>query len=225
MPQQINLCVSVLRSKKQPFTARTMLPALGVFFLLGASLCAAWVWNLSHSAQGYRQNLSTQASEIQSLQAAILLNQANAGPVAPAQLAKLQMLQLAVHQRAKIRDALQRGVFRPGEGHSDRLSMVAKSIPASVWVTTLGSQNGRFEVAGYTLEPEALNDWVARLQAEPLMRGLKLSMVTVEKATNLSTPAAGKGAGGFVRPVWTFTLLNQEPSVSALPNDAKGGKP
>jgi Tfp pilus assembly protein PilN len=68
----------------------------------------------------------------------------------------------------------------------------------------------RFEVAGFTLEPSALNEWVDKLAASPLMQGLKLATVKVESAT---------GAPG--RSTWSFHLVSVEPPASSLPKLAQ----
>ena len=131
-----------------------------------------------------------------------------------------------VKAREKVLAEVQQGLSRPGEGHSDRLLMVARSIPAQVWLTSVKVDSARFEVAGFTLEPAALNDWVARLATHPLMQDLKLSTVTVENtataqvvvpATAVATPGA-RGVGG--RTIWSFNLVNLEPSSVVA-----GGKP
>ena len=209
MPQQINLCTGVPKTQRQRFTARTMFPALAVFLALGGALCAAAVWSMGRSAADYQKTLDTQATEIQSLQTAITQSRANAAPVDPALVQKLQDLRNAASQREKVLLDLQQGMFRAGEGHSDRLLLVARSIPSAAWLTSVAVDVNRFEVTGFTLEPSALNDWVARLTASPLMRGLKLNTVTVE---NTAGP----------RPMWAFTLVNLEPAPLVA---SVGGKP
>lgn len=229
MAQQINLCTGLVKTQRERFTARTMLPALGVFVVLGGALCAAGVWSLERSAAGYRQTNDAQSVEIKNLQAAITQSRANANPVDPALVQQLQDRRAAVLQREKVLLEVQQGLFHAGEGHSDRLFLVARSIPAPAWVTSVKVDSGRFEVVGFTLEPGALNDWVARLAASPLMRNLKLSTVTVENtaASRLSVPVAASAtvpaAGGkptAPRSVWSFSLVSIEPQSSAM-----GGKP
>ena len=213
MPQQINLCTGVLTTQRQRFTARTMLPALAVFIALGGALVMAGTWSLKRSADDYRTTLDAQSTEIKSLQAAITQSRANAAPVDPALVQQLQERGKVVKAREKVLAEVQQGLSRPGEGHSDRLLMVARSIPAQVWLTSVKVDSARFEVAGFTLEPAALNDWVARLATHPLMQDLKLSTVTVENtataqvvvpATAVATPGA-RGVGG--RTIWSFLRL------------------
>lgn len=229
MPQQINLCTGVLKSQKQRFTARTMLPALGVFMVLGGALMAGGTWSLQRSADGYRATLDAQSAEIKILQAAITQSRANAAPLDPALVQQLQDRRTAVKEREKVLLEVQQGMFRPGEGHSDRLLMVARSIPAPVWLTSVKVDAARFEVVGFTLEPAALNEWVARLAANPLMRDLKLSTVTVENtaAAQVAVPSTAAvtvtGArNAAARPIWAFSLVNLEPPRALVDS---GGKP
>ena len=224
MPQQINLCTPILLTQKRYFSAHTMLVALGVFFLFGGILYGAWVWNLDRATASFQQSLASHASELDSLKAAIQRNQANAAPVDPALLAQLTERRNAIAQREKLKQALNEGMFRPGWGHSDRLTWVARSIPAPVWITDVRMDGARFEVSGFTLEPAALNDWVDKLSISPLMQGLKLATVKVENAnaTSLAGPNAAASAASApttasapARPVWSFNLISVEPPALA----------
>lgn len=221
MPQQINLCAPILLTQKRYFSAQTMLIALGVFFLLGGILFGAWVWNVDRATESFQQSLASHTSELDSLKAAIQRSQANAAPVDPALLAQLTERRNAVVQREKLKEALNEGMFRPGQGHSDRLTWVARSIPTPVWITDVRMDGARFEVSGFTLEPAALNDWVDKLSISPLMQGLKLATVKVESATaaSLAVPNAvastPKALLAPARPVWSFNLVSVEPSALA----------
>ncbi len=219
MPQQINLCTGVLKTQRQRFTARTMLPALALFVALGGALVAGGVWSLQRSAAGFQGTLDAQSAEIKTLQSAIAQGRANAAPVDPALVQQLQSLLNSVKEREKVLLEVQQGMFHPGQGHSDRLLMVARSIPAAVWLTSVKVDAAKFEVAGFTTEPAALNDWVAKLAVSPLMRDLKLSTVTVENTATVPGVPPLRSAGA--RAIWSFSLVNLEP---ALPI-AQGVKP
>jgi Tfp pilus assembly protein PilN len=234
MPQQINLCTPILLTQKRYFSAQTMVIALGVFLLLGGALSGAWVWNLDQGVQALRQTAVAQTQEVERLKAAIERSKASAAPVDPALLAQLQARRTALLQREKLREALKEGMFRPGWGHSDRLTWIARSIPAPVWITDVKMDGVRFELTGYTLEPSALNDWVDQLAVSPLMQGLKLSTVKVENATvALATATSGAPASSAAssavarRPVWSFNLVSVEPVAVAAAGaaSASGGKP
>lgn len=207
MPQQINLCTPILLTQKRYFSADTMAISLGVFVVLGALLCGAWVWNLQRASQGFSQTMDLQAKEIGTLQAAIQRAQTAGAPVDPALLQKLKEQQVLLLQKQQTLQALQQGVSQPGKAHSDRLQLVARSIPTVVWVTDVKADAARLEVAGFTLEPSALNEWVVRLASSPLMQGLSLGDVKVERAT--ATSAVAPGASAVVgQALWSFTLVH-----------------
>ena len=221
MPQQINLCTPILLTQKRYFSAQTMAIGLGVFLVLGAALCGAWVWNLDRASESFEQSLKSHAVELISLKAAIQSSQASAAPVDPALLTLLAERRNAVVQREMLKEALNEGMFRPGWGHSDRLSWVATSIPAPVWITEVRMDGTRFEVSGFTLEPAALNDWVDKLSISPLMQGLKLATVKVQNATAATPVVPGSPASAasappaLARPVWSFNLVSIEPLAIA----------
>lgn len=232
MPQQINLCTPILLTQKRYFSAQTMVQALAVFMVLGGGLCAYWVWSLNSASEGFRTTLATQSRELEGLQSAIQQGKAAVGPVDAALTQDLQGRRTEVLQREKLMDELQRGLFRPGWGHSARLQLVAQSIPAQVWVTEVKADDNQLDVTGFTLEPAALNEWVGKLAASPLLQGQKLSTVKVENVSVammktvggtavLALPAASSAVPTPSRPMWSFRLVSavNSPAVST------GGKP
>ena len=238
MAQQINLCTPILLKPKHYFSAQTMVQTVGVFVVLGWVLCGAWVWNLKRATDELGLLMAAQTKEIDSLQSAIQRSRAAAAPVDAALVAQLQSDRAAVHAREQLRDALLQGVLVPGWGHSDRLQWVARSIPSPVWVTAVAMDEGRFEVSGFTLAPAALNEWVAKLGSNPLMRSMKLATVKVESAvaSHVQVPATATAAAtaavatntpaGSSRPVWSFTLLSAASAVlPASDTPPPGGKP
>ncbi len=234
MPQQINLCTPILLTQKRYFSANTMAIALGLFMALGGALCAVWVWNLDRASETFQQSVAAQAREVESLQAAIQRSRANAAPVDPLLIAQLQERRDRIVKREQLREALKEGVFRPGFGHSDRLAWVAHSIPAPVWITLVRMDGSRFEVAGFTLEPAALNEWVDKLALSPLMQGLKLATVKVENATVATREAPSSTASAVSAPtatprqVWSFNLTSVDPAAAmtaTAPSSAPGSKP
>ncbi|MEO5661260.1 MAG: PilN domain-containing protein, partial [Polaromonas sp.] len=175
MPQQINLCTPILLTQKRYFSAHTMGQALAVFVVLGGGLCTYWVWSLDVASAGFKRTLATQSRELEGLQAAIAQGKAGSGPADSALTLELQSRRTELSQREKLVEELQRGLFRPGWGHAARLQLVAQSIPAPVWVTEVKADDVQLEVSGFTLEPAALNGWVAKLAASPLLEGQNLS--------------------------------------------------
>ena len=229
MAQQINLCTPILLTEKRYFSAATMALSLGVFLSLGSVLCAAWVWSLQNASRGYSDAMALQTREIEALQAAIVRSRTNAAPVDAALLQNVRDTQTALDARQALLAALRAGLLTPGFAHSDRLRWVATSIPEPVWVTNVVMEEGRFEVTGFTLEPSALNAWVAKLSASPLMHNLRLSNVKVESTSLVaSTASTAQKPAFFGQPTWSFSLDSAEPpaskrAASGLP--AAGGQP
>lgn len=237
MPQQINLCTPILLTQKRYFSAQTMVQALAVFVLLGGALCAYWIWSLNAASEGFKKTLASQSRELASLQSAIQKGKAGAGPVDAVLTQELQVQRAELLQREKLMEELQRGLFPPGWGHSARLQLVAQSIPAQVWITEVKADENQLDVSGFTLEPAALNEWVGRLAASPLLKGQKLSTVKVENASAATMkaqvggsaaaalPAASSGALSTASPapraVWSFSLV----SAVGNPSTAAGSKP
>lgn len=77
----------------------------------------------------------------------------------------------------------------------------------------------RLELSGYTLEPAALNGWVARLGDSPLLEGQQLSLVKVERVKPEAGSAGSVVPPAVAGPVWSYTL------VTAWKPAAAGDKP
>lgn len=211
MAQQINLCAPILLTQKKYFSAQTMLASLGVFVVLGGLLVGAWVWNLRGAEVQYQATMEAQARDVTNLQEALARSKAASQPVDAALGQQLSAGQLLLAQRRALLAALQEGVLVPGGAYSDRLRFLAATVPAPVWVTGVVLSADKFQVAGYALEPAALNDWVARMATHPLLQGLQLSDVQVKSVVAATPSVSG-------RPVWSFELVNTRP----LPSDDKG---
>lgn len=203
MAQQINLCTPVLLAPQNYFSAATLAVGLLLFLVLGGGLAWAWVWNLHNASAEFVKIMDNQNREINLLKEAIKERRASTAPADPALLQQLALQRKAVEERKQLLVALGQGMFQPGEGHSDRLALVANSIPQAAWVTEITAENGRFEVAGQTLDTGVLTGWVEKLALSPLMRGLNLSAVKVESVTGLG------------HPVWSFNLAHLAASAPA----------
>ncbi len=216
MAQQINLCTAAFRPPKQRFTAKTLVQLFGIFLLIGALVSGALLQGLQRSGATYQSSVASRGKEIEALQAAIAQSRANAAPVDSALAQQLQEKQAATARTEKILAAVQQGVFTPGQGNSDRLQMVARSIPQPVWLVDIRLDAGKFEVNGFTLEPAALNEWVGTLRNQPLMQSFELNTVSVDAVS------------GAQRPTWAFSLVSAAPiqaPPSAPPAAANGATP
>lgn len=213
MPQQINLRTPILLTQRHYFSASTMAWALGVIGLFSAALCAYWMWSLELNRGELTRTLNSYAEEKERLQAALKTRQASALPADAGLLQELRARQAQLERQEQLLAELGRGLLRDGRGHAARLRLVAQTIPAEVWVTEMRADEQQMEAHGYTLDPAALNQWVARLGAHPLLQGHALSAIKVERVSG-DVPGA--------RPRWAFALVS---TASDLPAIQPGGRP
>jgi Tfp pilus assembly protein PilN len=232
MPQQINLCSPIKLTSQQSFSAQTMVRALAVFLVGGGMLCAVWLWNIQHVSAAFSQTLEGQARDIQGLKAALDAAKVSAGPADAALVMQLKSQSDLLTQREHLQAALRQGLMQEGRAHSDRLQLIAQTIPTPVWVTEIKTDSARFEVSGFTLEPAALNEWVSRLSASPLMQGLRLAAVQVDNTSMSSSraradqpaaaaPSLAASATVVQRPVWSFNLVSALPQAAPAAQEAK----
>jgi Tfp pilus assembly protein PilN len=160
------------------------------------------------------------AKEQETLQAGIRAGQAGAGTMMTNMAQDLDTVRAQLAQREHLLEELQRGLLREGQGHSVRMRMVAQTIPAQVWVTEVLAEEKKLEVRGFTLEPVALDEWVARLALNPGLQGQTLSAIKVERVTEEAKDVPAGAAKAL--PTWAFTLVS---SVLASSSNAAGGRP
>ena len=208
MPQQINLLDQVRVAQKRYFLAPAMLKSLSFLLLVGGFWSSDWLSSMETEGDLVKQSMAVQSREIVSAQGSIELrkkyDKARSALVQELEASRRELLQ--EEQTARQRH---QGLLRPGWGHAARLRLVAQSIPAQVWVTTMSINQGKFKIEGFTLEPAALSEWAAALKANPLIEGQKLSSINLQDA--------GKAKFKTSRPVWSFNLVSaiSEPSAKS----------
>lgn len=222
MPQQINLRTPALQAPKIPLSANTMVLTLALFALVGGALLAYWVWRLEAGSAELTRTLSGYTRERERLQATLKESQASALPAEPGLTQELLAQRELLQQRELLRAELGRGLLRGGPGHAARLRLVAQTIPAEVWVTEVRANELQMEVYGHTLDPAALNEWVSRLAAHPVLKGHALSAIKVERAAaDAPDTAAGASRTARSRPTWSFTLVST--ALGVAPAERGGG--
>jgi MSHA biogenesis protein MshI len=208
MPQQINLLDQVRVAQKRYFLAPAMLKSLSFLLLVGGFWSSDWLSSMETEGDLVKQSMAVQSREIVSAQGSIELrkkhDKARSALVQELEASRRELLQ--EEQTARQRH---QGLLRPGWGHAARLRLVAQSIPAQVWVTTMSINQGKFKIEGFTLELAALSEWAGALTANPLIEGQKLSSINLQEA--------GKAKFKTSRPVWSFNLVStiSEPSAKS----------
>lgn len=207
--------------------------SLTALLLGGGALSTAWIHYLDQATAALNVNLERQTKELEALRTAIEQRAKAAAPAEQTLLDELKSRRAALAQRDSVLAALSQGLFEPGRGHAARLQLIARSIPAQVWVTHVRADERLLEISGYTLAPDALNDWDILLAASDLLRGQTLSAIKVESAkpgmialpggsTTLPVTATAQASAPASAPVvvlppmWSFTLTRSGPPA-ALP--------
>lgn len=190
MAQQINLHSPILLRPRLYFSAWAMAQALAAL-LLGLLLLAGWA---SHGTSRLRAELSStaaaQSAERQRLQSELAQRPAAAKDTAALEQ-DLAQARLALAARQKLVDEL----TGPGTDSSRAavLRLLAQTAPERLWLTEVRLADRHFELAGVTLQPEALRPWLQALMQQPAFAGLALRSVVVEG----TEPMAGSAAWSF----------------------------
>ena len=218
MAQQINLYSPIFLAPQRHFSALAMAQALGAVALALVALCAWAQWS-SRSLRGELQGtLQAHRVEREQLQAALAERSNTGNGVALEQ--ELARLRADIGRRHRVLDELSRGLAAPGRSHAAILRLVAETVPPPVWLTELKLVDGRLELAGLTLQPEALQPWLAQLSANPLTAGQQLAAVKVERGGATGSPAAAAAQ----LDAWSFAVVSARPAAPTVLAAQGGGR-
>lgn len=199
MAQQINLFNPILLTPRRYFSATAMTRALALL-LLGLVGLSAWS---VRATIGLRANLDSAvaAHEREKLGLTQQLAQRPAPPkdtTAIEQELAAARMHLAQRQGvlAELTGAAADGAVR----RSATLRLLAQTVPSAVWLTEVRMGDGRVELAGLTLQPEALRPWLAQLSEHPGLAGQALRAVKVERRESGELDA------------WSFRVLSSRPT-------------
>lgn len=203
MTRQINLCPQRTNVARGVWPAHQVLLVMAGVCVLVMAITTAWVMSLNRSTAANHQRAAANKLTIATLQKQLGLEASAVAMSAPALEAELQARRAELaRQQARLLN-LQRGALAEGSGHAARLALVARTIPASAWLSQIKLDQDRLELSGATLEPAALNRWLDELAASPLLKDLRLAAVKVER---LPSEARQVPARLGKATVWQFTL-------------------
>lgn len=206
MAQQINLYSPILMAPQRRLSALVMLQAMGFYAVLLIVACAWAAWSSAVLRRELLASTQAQSAERERLAQALALRAPKATS-GPALAQELTQLQAGIEQQRRQIDELSRGRVIDGRSHAAILKLIARTVPAPVWLTDLRLLEGRLELTGLTLQPQALRSWLAELGNDPLTAGQRLSAVKVEQSVGVGTPVVGDA--------WSFTLVNSVPNAEA----------
>jgi len=204
MAHQINLYSPALLTQRQRLSAQSMAQALA---LLAGVLIIASLWltmsdeNLRRAA---RESALSQAAERDRMTQALASRPVTSGDAIAQEFAQVQQ---QISRRQAMLDELNQGRIVAGQSHAAMLKMVARTVPPSVWLKQIRLVDGRLDVSGYALQPEALRPWLGDLASHPLTAAQQLSAVSVERIE-----AGDAGVAGPAE-VWSFRLVSQKPAA------------
>lgn len=201
MPHQVNLYSPVLLAPRRYFSARAMARALAVL-LLGVGLLCGWLlWRGEQQRTELKASAAFAAAERQRLNTLLAGQRALPQDSAALQqeLAREEALLAEARQHHQ---ATQRGLVREGRSPAALLQLLARTLPAPVWLARVQLDDGELRFSGHTLQPEALRPWLAQLGGHPLTSAQRLGVVSVEKQS------AAEGRAGTER--WQFTVASAD---------------
>ena len=182
MAHQINLYSPILLAPRRYFSARAMALSLALL-ALGLAALGAWA---ALNAERLQRELAS-AGAFHGAERTRLQQQLDAsGRALPNDIAALEQELAREDAARKDRQQrlaeLSRGLVAEGQEPSALLRMLARTVPAPIWLDDVRYAEGRLEVAGHTLQPEALPPWLAKVSADPVASAQPLALLKVERA-------------------------------------------
>jgi len=212
MPQQINLYSPILLAPRRYFSALAMVQVLAIYVLALAALCAWAAWSTTALRADLRSGGQARAAEHAQLTRELAARAPKAGSNAALEQERAR-LQAALDEQRRSLDELLRGRVVEGRSHAAMLELVARTVPAPVWLTELRLLEGRLELTGMTLQTQALRPWLSELGEHPLTEGQRLAAVKVERAVGAPIPEGVQA--------WSFNLVSSTPAADKP--DRSGG--
>jgi hypothetical protein len=193
MHQQINLYQPIFRQERKLFSLRTVALTLSI---VAVALLAIWgfgtynVKQLERSVTSLRQQ---QEAQQQMAQTAGGLLAARASP--DALNASIKNLSTQLAERTRALDLLRNGAAGESEGFAKRLSALARTQTAGLWLERLsiGGATG-LSLEGRSNDPELLPQYLQQLANAPELSGARFDQVVLDRYRDRDIAArAAKG--------------------------------
>jgi Tfp pilus assembly protein PilN len=211
MPQQINLHHPLLLAPRRHLQARTIAMALGLWVLALLALAGWTRWRTAALTDEFALASRQHAAQKAQLAQAQAARQAALG--SPAALKEeAARLEVRLAERRHLLALLEGG--DASRSPTVLLRELSEELPPPVWLTEIRWSPMGVELAGRTLQPEALQAWIAR-RGTP--HALRVEQHAEPTATDPGRATARQVAGG-----WSFrwrqsaagTLPTLSPAVS-----------
>jgi Tfp pilus assembly protein PilN len=210
MAQQINLHSPILSAPQRAFSARTiglsLLALTTALGMLGAWMLAGGAALRSDMLAGAR----VQAVEREQLAQALAARRGTGGAALEQERVQLER---SLQAKRALAEELARGRIVEGHSHAAVLRMISLTVPEAVWLDQIRVAEGSLELAGMTLQPQALRPWLLRLADHPLTQAQRLGTVKLERV-------APSASGAAEPELWAFVLSSQVPRSKLAPAEA-----
>jgi hypothetical protein len=181
MYQQINLYQPIFRRQRQIFSAQGMLAAAGVIAAVLLSISAFALWQVL--------GLEAEVVQLQGREKAHAAQLAGLDPGFGADRRReideeLDALNERLVQQQKLIEILREQTLGSTGGFSDYLAALARQHADGLWLTRMTIQGGleKMELAGISLRPELIPEYLQRLGQEPALSGQRFDTLTIERA-------------------------------------------
>ena len=180
MYQQVNLYQPIFRKQRQIFSAATMGQAVGV---VAAALMAIYGYALVKVSsleaevvllEGREQSLTTQLARIDPSVSARRREELET---------EVRRLNATLADQQRLIDVLRDQPLGRTEGFSGYLAALARQRTPELWLTALAINggNGAIELAGRSLAPELVPEYMQRLGGETALAGQRFDLFEIER--------------------------------------------
>ncbi|MBJ7313581.1 MSHA biogenesis protein MshI [Rugamonas sp. CCM 8940] len=189
MSQQINLFNPIFLKKKRIFGALPMLQALAVI-LLGALALGGYaqfrVGELERRAAAGKVLVEQREARLVKVAAQFQPRQAN--PALAEQLARAELLLKSLREADAV---LHNGRLGNTDGYAEYFRALARQNVGGLWLTgvTIVGAGHDIGVQGRAMQATLIPNYIARLNAEKVMRGKTFASLRIERATFEPAPA------------------------------------
>lgn len=221
MTQHINLYNPLFEKKEKPFSARTMIQALGLI-VVGLATMHVYANFQARSAERLAGQLGNQLN-LQREQVAKLAK-VGAPTRSKALEAEIARLEAEVKARQASLQAISTGELGNVAGFSEFLAALGRQAMPGIWLTsiTIADSGNELLVQGRALRADLMPAFLRGLNNEPVMRGRR---VTELKLSAKTPPPAEKGAATQATPYIEFSLTAPLQLAEVSPAGGPGGTP
>jgi hypothetical protein len=178
MYQQINLYQPIFRKQRQIFSAVTMLQAVGA---VAAALLAIYGYGLAKV-----HALEAEVLQLEGREKAVTTQLMRIDPALSSNRrseleAEVRRLNATLLDQQRLIDVLREQPLGDTKGFSGYLAALARQRTSELWLTRIGINGGTaaIELAGRSLRPELVPEYMQRLGTEPALAGQQFDKLEI----------------------------------------------